>query len=272
MKQVKRSDLPVFSPGQLEAVCKALADTDTGLTGTEIGQVLQQCRIAEFDPQATKWRRLYGALAQRLNKDQHSNAVLNFITHSLDPARYGGKRDSFERRRREVNLPLAFVGLEFGPDGKFRKVGRASTLDEAERRAAGLRSALTDRNVHPDVLAYCRAELVADNYFHAVLEATKSVAVKLRRLSGLTTDGSDLVDAALLGRAPLVAINKLTSPSDWSEQRGFGSLVKGVFGTFRNPTAHEPRTEWAMSEEDALDLLVIASYAHRRLDRSSKRT
>jgi uncharacterized protein (TIGR02391 family) len=145
-------------------------------------------------------------------------------------------------------------------------------LDEAERRAAGLRAALTDRNVHPDVLTYCRAELVADNYFHAVLEATKSIAAKLRRLSGLSADGSELVEAALLGKAPLIAINRLANPSDWSEQRGFGSLVKGVFGTFRNPTAHEPRTEWEMSEEDALDLLVIASYAHRRLDRAHTRT
>ena len=37
--------------------------------------------------------------------------------------------------------------------------------------------------MHPDVLAFCRAELLQQNYFHAVLEASKSVADKLRSLA-----------------------------------------------------------------------------------------
>ena len=53
------------------------------------------------------------------------------------------------------------------------------TLDEATRRADELRTALSVRGVHPDVLRFCRAELVADNYFHAVLEAAKSIFDKL---------------------------------------------------------------------------------------------
>ena len=52
-------------------------------------------------------------------------------------------------------------------------------------------------SVHADVLRFCRAELVADNYFHAVLEVTKSIADELRAKSGLTDDGAKLVDAAL---------------------------------------------------------------------------
>lgn len=44
---------------------------------------------------------------------------------------------------------------------------------------------LARRDVHPDVLRFCRAELVQQNYFHAVLEAAKSVADKLRTLTGL---------------------------------------------------------------------------------------
>ena len=43
-------------------------------------------------------------------------------------------------------------------------------------------------------------------------------------------------------------------------------LVKGVFGMFRNPTAHEARVLWRMSKEDAEDLLSIASFIHRRID------
>jgi uncharacterized protein (TIGR02391 family) len=115
-------------------------------------------------------------------------------------------------------------------------------------------------------LRFCRAELVADNYFHAVLEATKSIADKLRAKSDLTEDGAKLVDATLCGSAPRVAINDLLTDSQRSEQSGFANLVKGTFGMFRNPTAHEARVLWAMSKEDAEDLLSLASLIHRRLD------
>ena len=59
--------------------------------------------------------------------------------------------------------------------------------------------------------------------------------------------------------------------SEKSEQSGFGNLLKGVYGTFRNPTTHEAKIEWPMAEEDALDLFSLASYAHRRIDKATKR-
>jgi uncharacterized protein (TIGR02391 family) len=125
--------------------------------------------------------------------------------------------------------------------------------------------------VHPDVLTFCRAELVQDNYFHAVLEATKSVAAKIRSLTTLTADGADLVQQALGGTDPLLRINPFTSDTHKGEQRGFANLLVGLFGTFRNPTAHAPKNEWPVSEEDALDLMCLASYAHRRLGGAKRR-
>jgi uncharacterized protein (TIGR02391 family) len=44
------------------------------------------------------------------------------------------------------------------------------------------------------------------------------------------------------------------------------NLMKGMFGAFRNVTAHAPRISWEITEQDALDLLTIASLLHRRLD------
>ena len=74
------------------------------------------------------------------------------------------------------------------------------------------------------------------------------------------------MDATLCGSAPNVAINDLLTDSQRSEQSGFANLVKGTFGMFRNPTAHEARILWAMSKEDAEDLLSLASLIYRRLD------
>lgn len=118
------------------------------------------------------------------------------------------------------------------------------------------------------MLRFCRAELLADNYFHAVQEAVKSVAEKMRASTGLSDDGAVLVDRTLGGEPPLLAINPRSTVSERSEHSGFANLVRGTFGMFRNPTAHEARIHWEMSKEDAEDLLTIVSLIHRRLDRA----
>jgi uncharacterized protein (TIGR02391 family) len=124
--------------------------------------------------------------------------------------------------------------------------------------------------VHQDVLRFCREELLQENYFHAVLEATKSVGDKLREKTGLTGDGADLVQPACSlpkdGTAPLLAFNALRTESERSEHKGIANLLVGFFGTFRNPTAHAPKISWPVNEQDALDLLTMASFLHRRLD------
>lgn len=259
---------PSLSAGQLESLCKILADTDRGLTGTEIGRFLEQAKIRDVDPAMTKWKRLFNALAARQSRDGTADRVFAFIKLALDPARYVGQHVVFEDRRTDINAVLVMCGFEYRANGKFAIVSTAATLSEAEARAHRLRAALSSRGVHPDVVAFCRAELVQHNAFHAVLEASKSVADKLRRRSGLQSDGAQLVDEALGGDPPRLRINALTSDSEKSEQRGFTNLVKGLFGVFRNPTAHSPRVAWNMSDEDALDLFSLASYIHRRIDRA----
>jgi uncharacterized protein (TIGR02391 family) len=256
----------MFSQSELEAIAAALADTSEGLTGSEIAHILATLKMADPAPAMTKWKRLHNAFVERQNYSQNRRAILQFIREAMKPERYAKQPEHFEAMRANLNRALAFSGLAVSASGELNAVTRAETLLEAQRRADDLRADLTRRGVHPDVLRFCRAELVADNYFHAVLEATKSIADKLRAKSGLTEDGAKLVDATLCGSAPRVAINELTTESQRSEQSGFANLIKGVFGMFRNPTAHEARVLWAMNKEDAEDLLSLASLIHRRLD------
>jgi uncharacterized protein (TIGR02391 family) len=58
----------------------------------------------------------------------------------------------------------------------------------------------------------------------------------------------------------------LRTETEQSEQKGFANLVRGMFGTFRNVTAHAPKLRWPIDEQDALDLLSLVSYLHRRID------
>jgi uncharacterized protein (TIGR02391 family) len=171
--------------------------------------------------------------------------------------------------RHDLNKVLAFCGYTLGEDGKIRTQTAVHTLTEAEERAGRLRAELRRRGVHADVLAFCRSELLQSNYFHAVFEATKSVADKIRSKTELSSDGSELVDQAFgLGKAgiPFLAFNALQTDTERSEHSGLMNLMKGMFGAFRNVTAHAPKISWNMSEQDALDLLTIASFLHRRLD------
>jgi hypothetical protein len=193
---------PPLSAGQLEALCKILADTTHGLTGSELERILRQVGVPDTDPGITKWQRLYNALAARQNTDQSADRVFAFVRTALEPARYVGEHHKFEARRTGTNAVLALCGFEYRSDGKFYAVAAASTLSEAEARAHRLRAALSARGVHPDVIGACRAELVEHNVFHAVLEASKSVAEKLRTRCGLTSDGAQLVDEALGGDKP----------------------------------------------------------------------
>ena len=107
------------------------------------------------------------------------------------------------------------------------------------------------------MLSYCRAELLDENYFHAVFEATKGVAERVRTLSGLTGDGADLVNKAFAGQQPALMLGPLITESEKSEQKGFANRLIGLFGAVRNPLAHASRTNWPMPEQDALDILTL---------------
>jgi uncharacterized protein (TIGR02391 family) len=255
-----------FPQAQLEAIAAALGDTSDGLTGSEIAHLLSTCSIVDVDPTLTKRHRLYNAFVKEQNQRQDRTRILGFIRHSMKPARFVQFPERFEPMRTHLNQALAFAGLAVDASGTLATVEQARTLSEAQRRAQELRADLTTRGVHPDVLRFCREELLADNYFHAVLEAVKSVADKLRARTGLTDDGATLVDRALTGDPPMLAINPLKTESEKGEQRGFANLLRGTFGMFRNTTAHEARIKWPMTKEDAEDLFSLVSLIHRRLD------
>ena len=186
----------------------------------------------------------------------------------MQPARFVNDRERYDAMISNINTVLAFHGLEFRDDGKFHTVSRVSTLSEAEMRAQKLKKSVFDRNLHRDLFRFCKAELLQNNYFHAVLEATKSIASKIRSLTGLTSDGAQLIDEAFSGPNPRLKINAFQTDTEKSEQRGFVNLAKGLFGTFRNPTAHAARIEWDLKEQDALDLFTLAFYVLRRIDDS----
>lgn len=88
-------------------------------------------------------------------------------------------------------------------------------------------------------------------------------------MSAISGDGAGLVDATLAigstGR-PRIRINSLATDTERDEQKGFANLCKGMLGMFRNPTAHDPRMSRTVTDEELLEVLMLVSMIHRRLD------
>lgn len=268
---------PVIDESIVRSLSEVLGRTAGGLTNKEIKELLAAAHIPDPTPSAprgtyvmiSKRDRLFNALAARQRRDGCGNAVLAFTAKALAPVRFHESPGTFEALRAEVNVPLAFAGYYVDDAGKLHPKSQAGTLNEARRRAMRLRSQLVDRGAHPRLLRYCVAEIDDDNYFHAVLEASKSLADEMRHRTGRTEDGVPLIDAVFeLGKRghPLLAVNNMSTDTERSRQNGLANSLRGVFGSLRNPAAHEPKIKSTMTEQDAVDELCHMSYLQRRLD------
>ncbi|MDF1595709.1 MAG: TIGR02391 family protein [Acidimicrobiia bacterium] len=254
-----------FTAETVEMITRTLGQA---VTGGQIPNLIARLKVSEppGEERNTKWKRLFNAVAEAQNRQRDGRPLLRLIGDVMQPVRFDSPED-FEAHRTAVNERLVLSGYMVREDGKVGRVRAARTLAEAQERADALRTELSRRGVHPDVLRFCRAELLQRNYFHAVLEACKSVAQKLRDLTGHAGDGAPLVDATCsLASGPILAFNSLSTAWERSEQNGLATLLKGLFGTFRNPTAHAPKVLWATDQAEALDMLTLASMLHRRLD------
>jgi uncharacterized protein (TIGR02391 family) len=254
--------IPPFPEGQIEALARLLGDCGSS---SDISRVLRDRGLVDHPGESAKWRRLYAVFQETQRQHTCANRVLDFIQAFLTPARFIGRNEEFEAHRQKLNTILAFAGFEYGKDGQFRRIEAVKTLDEAEARVKTIRAKFQGRRIHSEVIKYCRLELLQDNYFHAVFEAAKGLAQRIRDMSGADGDGAALVDQVFSVERPLLAFNALRTETEKSEHKGFAALIKGCFGAVRNPLAHEPKLLWT-GEDDAADYLSLISLLHRKLD------
>ncbi len=255
-----------FDHNQIRALSSVLANT---VTHNEMSDYFRHLSIDDLGSGA-KHSRLAAAFEKRQERDRCGNIVGTFIETVLAPIRYLNDKARYDELRHQVNEVLSFNALHVNDLGKLAKVEIATTISEARERAGRLRSSLESRRVHHDVLLFCKEELLYENYFHAVFEATKSVAEKIRERSGCNQDGAELVDKVFSTKRPILVMNTLRTETELSEQIGLANMLKGIFGMFRNTTAHIPKIKWVIEEQDALDLLTMVSYLHRCVEKCVK--
>ncbi len=260
------SSIDLFPPGQIESLARALGEAGTG---SDITRFFMSLGIEDKSGMSTKWRRLNWAFLESQRKHRCGNHVGAFIQAYMDPARFVGRDEEFDEHRDGLNTILSFAGLNLGDDGRLFECKAARTLTEAEQRRKTIEHKFKGRRIHGEVLKYCKVELLQDNYFHAVFEASKGLAQRIREMSGVEGDGAKLVDQVFSVDRPVLAFNTLQTETERSEHKGIAALLKGCFAAVRNPLAHEPKILWE-GEDDAVDYLSLISLLHRRLDESVK--
>ena len=242
------------------------------LTHTKITEHLSGAGISQSQYGTNKTDRLFYALKERQAQDRCGNNVLAFVVRLLNPKRYNSE-DEFEKDRTTINEKLVYEGIEIDKSGQPRQVDKAKTISEAKSRSLKIKEKVHGIGVHSEILPYCEAEWLKENYFHAILEITKSVAERLRQKSGYTSDGADLVDDCFaLGKdkRPMLAFNTLKNQSEESEHKGFGNFCKGFFSMYRNPKAHNPKILDDTQLSQMTEVLVVATIIHNKLDNTYK--
>ena len=262
-----------FKASTLEMIANAIADIDPGITGSVIHRMLLQSQIEDIsynEQFLAKRKKLFNAFADYQNKNQCANNIIQFIQNVLSPQRYVDNTDIFNKVKNEVNKQLAFEGLNIDDSNQIVSVAKASKISDVQIKVDGLKNKLIQQGAHQLVFSYCNAELLANNYFHSVLESSKGLVKRIQDIADVTYDGQNLMEKVFKDENPILIINNFQSKSEKDEHRGFRNLLIGIVAMFRNPASHELKVEWDMSEQDALDILAMISYCHRRLDNAQK--
>lgn len=253
-----------LSSSEIETVSKILGDC---VTGSQLSDFFQECRIIDTSNESTKWKRIHKTFLNKQEQDNCSNSFWVFTKKILAPARYvTGENGNYNLILADINKPLMLLGLQMTEEGKLIKVQAATTISEVERRTRSLVNELQKRHIHEDVLRCCKEEYLQENYFHAVFEAAKSLAEKVREKTGIQEDGSKLFDQALAVNSPKLAMNSLETSSQRNAQNGLKEMLNGVTHMVRNVTAHELKIKWIVEEQYAIDILTTISFLHKQLD------
>lgn len=123
------------------------------------------------------------------------------------------------------------------------------------------------RDFHSEVTFHARDRFIDEDYFHAAFEVCKAFdkAVQAKKESPAT--GQALMLQAWGCDRGWLKVTRCASETDRDIQDGLKFMSAGLMAAVRNPLAHELAQHWVVTAEDCLDMLSLASYLFRRLDR-----
>lgn len=270
----------IIEDAKLEALANKLG-TLPELTHTNIDKYLVECSIQDISTKSrsvglgyitgdSKSKRIYKCFINEVHKTNNDLKIVSFIERALDPSRFADSK-RYDDVLNDINSVLLFMGCEINKSGKVKIVKKATTIDEVQERINALENEAKKRNVHSEVLKYCKREYLDKDYFHAQFEASKGLFQRIRDLTNQNVDGTKLINGVFSTDEPMLILPnlKLTERTDKDEFLGYKHLFEYVVNAIRNPEGHTPRILASEELGECLDNFVIISRCHRFLDNCS---
>jgi len=242
----------------LEEIAREIGNT---YTGSQLPRFLRESGIPEeFVPAevtGSKWEYVMAVLERLHDGGSSARRELRvFIGSWLERRLHTWPQDDLRKR----------IVAQLAQQGWRVRDGRLVIGERSFESAAALTTSARDARIaalHSDVRQ--AAERYLKNHMEvAIFEAMKAVNKRVREMTGLDLDGSELMNKAFSEQHPLVVLADLSTETGRNVQAGYRLLFTGAVRGIRNPDAHE--LFQPLDDEDALEKLGFASMLMRQLD------
>lgn len=243
----------------LEDVARSIGDA---YTGTQLARFLAESGIPgewvpEFDG-GTKWVFVHEVLTSLAEGSSAQRRELRrFVGAWLDDRLHSGPQSEL---RGQIVRDLARQGW-FISDGRLL-IGDPVYASRPGRSDVALPVRLDA--LHPRIIEVSRPLFEQQHRAAAILQAYVAVNNRVKEMTGLTTDGVDLMARVFRPEDPVLRLADLSTETGRNIQMGYHRMYMGVMAALRNPKAHELFDE--VDEDEALEQLFLASLLMRRLD------
>ena len=253
-----------FNSQSIETISKIIGNI---MTGSTISKMLDILNITDNSDQSTKWRRLDYIMRESQNRYNCGNKIIEIIQYVFHPtSSWFNSSVDYKECINEINKCISFYGYELHEDGKIHQITSTKTRTQANEKYDLLKSKLLERNIHPTILKFCTQDIVNEDYFSIIFEASKSVYDKIRNMTGINKDGNQLILTCFNKTYPIIVFNTLTTQTEQNIYDGLKNLLLSIGQIGRNPRAHTPKIYSYDKLDNCLDILNLISFAHKMLD------
>lgn len=261
----------------VRSLCDTIGATHSFLSRADLTNMLKDANVSILDDgyrsngltyclglNKRKW--LFECLSTQISKDNSTNCVIVFLQKGLSPVKFINNQENYKYLIESINKILAFEGLNFSSSGEIKFINKVLNLDECNKKFNSLKSAIQQSNMNLKIIKYCKKDIINDDYYNIIVEATKGLAEEVREKSKMTGDGSNLFETAFSKNNPKIVLNALKTDTDKNEFNGLKELLNGCFHLFRNTRCHSMKVHWNDDLKTTLKILHIISFLYDYLD------
>jgi len=218
----------------LEEIARAIGDTYTGsqLPRFLVDSGLPEVNVASFTGE-TKWTYLMNVFEELHNGGSASRRALReFLGRWLGNRLHTGPGAAVRER---ILAQLARQGWFVEKDRLV--IGEAQAGEVPAATPVGREARLAA--LHPAIRQVADRYLESGHTEVAIFEAFKAINNRVKEMTGVDADGSDLIGKAFSERKPQLVLANLSTQTGRDIQAGFRLMFMGAVRGIRNPDAHE---------------------------------